>query len=103
MNWQPFMNDVYYACKMSSNNPGIKLEAELYRLDKKTKLNICHHNIMLTASAQLQNRSFNVVERTRTSAKFPKIKNVCATHAKLLFSLSNMEICEVLIAVVAVA
>ena len=56
MNWQPFMNDVYYACKMCSNYPGIKLEAELYRLDKETKLNICHHNIMLTASAQLQNR-----------------------------------------------
>ena len=31
---------------------------------KKTKLNICHH--MLTSSPQLQNRSFHVVERTRT-------------------------------------
>ena len=32
---------------------------------KKTKLNICHH--MLTSSTQLQNRSFHVLERTRTS------------------------------------
>ena len=30
---------------------------------KKTKLNICHR--MLTSSTQLQNRSFQVVERTR--------------------------------------
>ena len=36
-------------------------------LDKKTKSNICHH--MLTLSTQLQNRSFHVVERTRTSVK----------------------------------
>ena len=37
---------------------------------KKTKLNICHH--MLTSSTQLQNRSFHVVERTRTSSKYQK-------------------------------
>ena len=37
---------------------------------KKTKLNICHH--MLTSSTQLQNRSFHVVERTRTSTKCQK-------------------------------
>ena len=40
--------------------------------DKKTKLNICHH--MLTSSAQLENRSFHVAERTRTSAKCQKWK-----------------------------
>ena len=39
-------------------------------IDKKTKLNICQHT--LTSSTQLQNRSFLVVERTRTSAKCPK-------------------------------
>ena len=38
--------------------------------DKKTKLNICHN--MLTSSAQLQNRSFHVVERTKTPARCPK-------------------------------
>ena len=56
---------------------------------KKTKLNICHH--MLTSSTQLQNRSFHAVERTRTSAKCQKIK--------YCFSLSNMQICGVFVAV----
>ena len=50
---------------------------------KKTKLNICHH--MLTSSTQLQNRSFHVVERTRTSSKCQKIKYVRAKRAKILF------------------
>ena len=49
----------------------------------KTKLNICHH--MLTSSTQLQNRSFHVVERTRTSSKCQKIKNARAKRAKILF------------------
>ena len=65
---------------------------------KKTKLNICHH--MVTSSTQLQNRSFHVVERTRTSSKCQKmqvqsVQNYC-------FSLSNMQICEVFVAVVVV-
>ena len=51
--------------------------------DKRTKLNICHQ--MLTSSTQLQNRSFHVVERTRTSAKRPKMTNAPAKRAKLLF------------------
>ena len=68
--------------------------------DKKTKLNICHH--MLTSFAQLQNRSFHVVERTRTSANCPEMKNARAKRAKLLFSLSNMQICDVPVAVVVV-
>ena len=50
---------------------------------KRIKLNICHH--MLTSSTQLQNRSFDVVERTRTSAKCQKMKNARAKHAKILF------------------
>ena len=49
---------------------------------KKTKLNICHH--MLT---QLQNRSFHVVERTRTSSKCQKMKYARAKRAKILFFL----------------
>ena len=52
--------------------------------DKKTKLNICHH--MLTSSTQLQNWSFHVVERTRTSSKCQKMKNARAKRAKILFS-----------------
>ena len=50
---------------------------------KKTKLNICHH--MLTSSTQLQNRSFHVVERTRTSSKCQKMKNARAKRAKIPF------------------
>ena len=50
---------------------------------KKTKLNICHH--MLTSSTQLQNRSFHVVERTRTSTKCQKMKTARAKRAKILF------------------
>ena len=40
---------------------------------------------MLTSSTQLQNTSFHVVERARTSAKCQKMKNARAKHAKLLF------------------
>ena len=50
---------------------------------EKTKLNLCHH--MLTSSTQLQNRSFHVVERTRTSAKCQKMKNARAKRAEILF------------------
>ena len=63
---------------MCSNCPGIKLEQALGH--KKTKLNICNH--MLTSSTQLQNRSFHVVERTRTSSKCQKMKYA---RAKILF------------------
>ena len=52
---------------------------------KKTKLNICQH--MLTSSTQLQNRSFHVVERTRTSTKCQKMKNSRAKRANILFSI----------------
>ena len=54
---------------------------------KKTKLSICHH--MLTSSKQLQNRSFDVVERTRTSSKCQKLKNARAIRAKILFFIVN--------------
>ena len=50
---------------------------------KKKKLNICHH--MLTSSTHLQNWSFHVVERTRTSTKCQKMKNARAKRAKILF------------------
>ena len=49
---------------------------------KRTKLNICHH--MLTSSRQLQNKSFHVVERMRTSSKCQK-RNARAKRAKILF------------------
>ena len=50
---------------------------------KKTKLNICHY--MLTSSTEMQNRSFHVVERTRTTSKCQKMKNARAKRAKILF------------------
>ena len=40
---------------------------------------------MLTSSTQLPNRSFHVVERTRTSSKCPNLKNSRAKQAKPLF------------------
>ena len=40
---------------------------------------------MLPSSTQLQNRSFNVVERTRTSTKCQKLKNARSKRAKILF------------------
>ena len=40
---------------------------------------------MLTSPIQLQNRSFHVVERTRTSSKCEKMKNARAKRAKILF------------------
>ena len=40
---------------------------------------------MLTSSTQLQNKSFHVVGRTRTSVKCRKTKNAHAKRAKLLF------------------
>ena len=64
--------------------------------DKKTKLNICHH--MLTLFTQLQNRSFHVMERRERLRNIQKwkmhsVQNYC-------FSLSNMQICDVLAVVV---
>ena len=67
---------------------------------KATKLNICHY--MLTSSTQLQNWSFHVVERTRTSSKCQKMKMHVQSVQKYCFSLSNMQICAVFVAVVVV-
>ena len=64
---------------MCCNYPGITLEPALGTY-KKTKINICHDK--LTSSTQLQNRSFHVVERTRTSSKCQKTKNARAKRAK---------------------
>ena len=51
-------------------------------IDRQTKLNISQH--MLTSSTQLQNKSFHVVKRTRTSSKCQKMKNARAKRAKIL-------------------
>ena len=84
--------------KMCSNYLGIDWNPRVAR--KKTKLNIYHH--MLKSSTQLQNWSFHVVERTRTSSKCQKMKNAHAKRAKNFFSFSNMQICGVFVAIVVV-
>ena len=48
------------------------------------------------------NRSFHVVERTRMSAKCRKMKNARAKRAKLLVFVTNIQICDVLVAVLVV-
>ena len=50
---------------------------------KKTKLNIRHD--MLTSSTQLQNRSFHVLERTRTSSKCQRNEKGTCKASKILF------------------
>ena len=59
-----------------------------------SELNICHH--MLTSSTQLQNRSFHVVERTRTYTKCLNVQSV----ENYCFSMSNMQNFDVLVDVV---
>ena len=66
--------------------------------DNKKILRICHH--MLTSSTQLQNRSFQVMERTRIAVKCTKMR-ICMSQ-DYCFPLSNMQICDVLVAIVVV-
>ena len=53
------------------------------RLEHKTKLNVGHHT--LTLSTQLQNRSFHVVERTRTSKMSKNEKCTCKVCKNTVF------------------
>ena len=63
---------------MCSNYPGIKLELALgTQVDKNKHLSSYAHD--------LKNRSFHVVERTRTSTKCQKMKYALAKRAKILF------------------
>ena len=59
---------------------------------KKIKLKICHHK--LTSSIQMQNRSFHVIERTRTSSKCQKMTNARAKRAKILFFIDKYANCR---------
>ena len=67
---------------------------------KRTKLNICHH--MLTSSTQLQNRSFHVVEERERLQNVERWKMHVQSVQKYWFSLSNMQICGVFVAVIVV-
>ena len=51
---------------------------------KKTKINIWYH-VLTLSTERLQNRSFNVVEITRTSSKCQKMKYARAKRAKIVF------------------
>ena len=46
---------------------------------------------MLTSSTKLQNRSFHVLERTRTSSKCQKMKSARAKREKILFFIVKYE------------
>ena len=93
--------------RVSANNPRLEikdlavttLELNWYDRfgDRKEKLKVFRQELM--SSTQLQNRSFHVrlVDRTRTAAKLSNFKNV----QKYCFSSSNMQICDVLAAFVA--
>ena len=76
---------IYATRKVSgrSRNGPLELNWNQRLGHKKAKTNICYH--MLTSSTQLQNRSFHVVERTRTSSKCQKIKYARAKRLKILF------------------
>ena len=49
---------------------------------EKTKLNICQHRLM--SSAHLQNWPVHVIEGTRTSTKYQKMKHALTKRAKIL-------------------
>ena len=69
--------------------------------DKKTNLKICLQ--VLTPSTQGENWSFHVVERTRATAKWKNKNEKCTCKAwksTVFIHLLNMQICEILAAVV---
>ena len=67
---------------MCSKYSGIRLEL-VSGLEMRQKLKISR--LVLTSSTQRQNRSFHVVESTRTAMKCTKIKTARAKRAKLPF------------------
>ena len=83
---------------MCSNYPRTKLKPALQRKKVKKKLNICHH--VLTSSTQLQEqviscrvKNENVCEMSKNEKMHvQRVQNYC-------FSLSNMQICHVLVAI----
>ena len=67
---------------------------------KKTKLNICYH--MLTSSMQPQNMSFHVKKNDNVFEMSKNEKIHVQSMQKYCFSLSDMQICGVFVAVVVV-
>jgi len=61
------------------------LELNWFERLREKSINVKCCRQVLTSSTQLQNRSFHVVERTKTTAKCTKMKNVGAKRPKLLF------------------
>ena len=87
---------IHYACKLHSNYPGIKFVSAVWRQEEKNK--ICRH--VLTLSISIPNKSFLVVDRTRTAAKWTKKKIPRGKRTKFLFFRRYLQICDVVIAVV---
>jgi len=79
--------------------PGIKLESALLTKDKIEKLSSSSSAGVIYTTAETSFHYY-VVERTRTAVKSTKIEDARAKPAKILFSFSNMQVCEVLVAVV---
>ena len=79
---QSFVNYLKSSC-LQNVLTILKLNWNLHFRSKNTKLNICHH--MLTSSTQLQNRSFHVAERMRTSLKCPKMECMCKACKTIVF------------------
>ena len=69
---------------MCSNYPGIKLEPALGTQEDMIEHLSSYAHVVYTIA---KNRSFHVVERTRTSTKCQKMKNARAKRAKILFSI----------------
>ena len=66
---------------MCSNYPRCKLEPALGTYEDKVEHLSSYALVVHTTSKQ----SFHVVERTRTSSRYQKMKNACAKPAKILF------------------
>ena len=88
-----------YTFKMCSDYPRIKWNQRVR--DKQAKLNISHHNyahVVHTTGKQIISRRVknrNVFEISKVEKCMAKRKNYC-------FSLLNMQMCDVLVAVVVV-
>ena len=68
---------------MCSKYSGIRLELVRGLEIRRQKLKMSR--LVLTSSTQRQNRSFHVVESTRTAMKCTKVKTARAKRAKLPF------------------
>ena len=84
---------------MCSNYPGIKLEPALQRLEDEIEHLSAYAHVVLTTEKQVISRRRIERERPQNVQKWKM--HVQSVHI-YCFSLSNMQICDVLVAVVVV-